>query len=317
MTPSVSVVVSTYDRPVMARELVSSLLAQDVAGLEVVVVDNGSRPETGRMLAEMAATDGGTALRVERIDDNRGPARARNLGWQVARGDHVLFTDDDCRVGAGWASALSQALAEGHDIVQGATHPDDHDPEPVGPWDRTQRITRWSGLFETCNIGYRRSVLEQVGGFDESFPIPAGEDTDLGLRAVAAGASTAFVADAVAHHVIWRQSYRAHLDDRLRMVHLVRLVKEHPELRALLPMRVFWQRSHGSTLAAVVGVSVAGVVDVRLGAVAAGAWVALKSRRERGTVLTRLQVAGLRAGAGVVEVAAMAASSARERTLLL
>lgn len=67
--------------------------------MEIIVVDNGSEDGTPDLLAGWAERDPRVrAVREERL----GRSRALNTGLEVARGDVVLFTDDDVLVGAGW-----------------------------------------------------------------------------------------------------------------------------------------------------------------------------------------------------------------------
>ena len=90
-----SVVIPTRDRPERLRALLDSLLLQDASGFEVIVVDNGSGAETAELLASHPL-----AIRALR-GEGRGPAAARNVGWREAKGRLVCFTDDDCRVAPG------------------------------------------------------------------------------------------------------------------------------------------------------------------------------------------------------------------------
>ena len=69
--------------------------------------------------------------------------------------------------------------------------------------------------FETCNVTYPAILLERIGGFDESFSSAAGEDSDLGCRAVAAGGSPAFAPDALVHHAVFSRRPAAALRDAL------------------------------------------------------------------------------------------------------
>ncbi|MGI8506727.1 MAG: glycosyltransferase family 2 protein, partial [Solirubrobacteraceae bacterium] len=105
----VSVVVSTYNRPASLARLLDSLRAQTLASdrFEVVVVDNGSGPDTARTL-EDELRRGGLVLITARHELTRGPAGGRNAGWRLARAPLVAFTDDDCAPAPGW---LACALA--------------------------------------------------------------------------------------------------------------------------------------------------------------------------------------------------------------
>ena len=86
---TVSVVMATYDRATVLPRAIDSALAQLRARDELIIVDDGSRDDTSRVLASY-----GDRLRSVR-QDNRGASAARNRGLDLARGDYVAFLDDD------------------------------------------------------------------------------------------------------------------------------------------------------------------------------------------------------------------------------
>jgi len=108
----------------------------------------------------------------------------------------------------------------------------------------TQRIVPPTPWAQTCNIVYPRELLERVGGFDESFPLAAGEDTDLAIRAAEAGADYMGARDVVTFHAVHAVSLRQLLRARWRWQHLAYLVKRRPAVREHFPMWVFWKRTH-------------------------------------------------------------------------
>jgi histidinol-phosphate phosphatase family protein len=177
-----------------------------------VVIPTAGRPGLRALLAALAAGDGPPPDRVLVIDDRadrpspldlgrpallvrvlageaRGPAAARNRGWQAARAEWVAFLDDDVVPAPGWRAALAADLDGLHAGVagsQGAIRV---------PLPRRRRPTDWernvAGLerarWATADMAYRRDALAAVGGFDERFPRAYREDADLGLRLTAAG----------------------------------------------------------------------------------------------------------------------------------
>jgi glycosyltransferase involved in cell wall biosynthesis len=85
--PLVSVVVATYGRPRFLQEALHSVLTQTVGDFECIVVDDAS--------PEPTAVPDDPRIRLLRHDANRGPGAARNTGLRAARGQHVVFLDDD------------------------------------------------------------------------------------------------------------------------------------------------------------------------------------------------------------------------------
>lgn len=318
-TPRVCVIVSAYNRAHLLAGLVAALQAQTMADFEAVLVDNGSTDETLTELHRL--TTGDPRFRVMRIDDNRGPARARNLAWRSASAPSIAFTDDDCAPDPGWLEALLVA-AETADFVQGRTVWAKYEASARPGWfDRAQRIERWSGRYETCNLLISRDILERHGGFNEQFRIAMGEDTDLGLRATAAGATTAFAQDAVVVHHVWPCGFRDYLHQRRRYSELVELMGVNPAARGLLAGGYVLRGVHllvWGLVPLTVFALVTGVPWLPL--LAVGAWVVLntyRTRRRPFPVWQRIGYSAAHLVAYAYETACFAAASVRYRSLVI
>jgi GT2 family glycosyltransferase len=243
-TPRVSVVVSSYQRPERLAALFDAIRAQtlDRDAYELIVVDNGSGPSTASVLRDELARDE-LPLRTVRHERTLGPAGGRNSGWRLARAELVAFTDDDCAPEPGWLAALAQAADENPAaIVQGRTLPERDDRRLLT---RTVRIERAGPQFETCNIAYPRALLEELGGFDETYGLrPAGEDTDLAWRALDRGHRAVYVVGAVVRHAVMELGVAGALRDANRWGGSAKLFAEHPGARTMLHRRVFWNVWH-------------------------------------------------------------------------
>jgi histidinol-phosphate phosphatase family protein len=174
-----------------------------------VVVPTVGRDSLRLLLEALATAEGPRPGRVLLVDDRRdrsrplpvfpwvevipgraaGPAAARNLGWRQASAEWVAFLDDDVVPGPGWLGDLARDLESlGPEVA--ATKGRVQVPMPSGrrptDWERNVRGLE-TAQWATADMAYRRSVLEEVGGFDERFPRAYREDADLGLRVVRAG----------------------------------------------------------------------------------------------------------------------------------
>ena len=243
--PLISVVVPTRDRPTRLAKLLEALRAQRLDGgsFEVVVVADGASTGTRELLSQELPR-GGPALRVVAHDHSRGPAAARNAGWRAARAPLVAFTDDDCVPTPGWLNAGVAQLSPGT-IVQGVTLPDPAEAAADGLLSRTLRVESLGPQFETCNIFYPLSALEELGGFDERYGMtPGGEDTDLAWRALDAGYTAVLAPEAVVFHAVDHLGVRGMLRVAARWSAPMRSLADHRQARAMLYRGVFWNVWH-------------------------------------------------------------------------
>lgn len=234
---AVSVVVASHERPQRLRRLLDALDAQTWRDFELIVVLDDAGEESAGMLRERGVA-------FERLaPGSAGPGAKRNVGWRRARAPLVAFTDDDCRPAPEWLQGLVEASRDGA-IVQGATRPDPGEAHLLrGPLARTQHVDPPSPFGQTCNIAYPRALLEAIGGFPD-LPDAAGEDTDLYVRAQAAGAPVVAAPEALVWHAVTRPGLGAALAGLGRWQHLAYVVRHHPSIRRQLTLGVFWKSSH-------------------------------------------------------------------------
>jgi GT2 family glycosyltransferase len=200
----------------MAADAIASVFAGSTVPAEIIVVDQGDRPFDP---ADLFVPPGVELRRVR--DPGRGASRARNRGVAEARGQWILFLDDDVRVAPEWCAALLSALraARPDDAVAGRVVAGP--PERPGAFtpsveDRSQPMLQDvpgdRDLLGTLNAGIARATLVRLGGFDERLgpgtAFPAAEDNDLGRRLLRAGGRILFEPTAEVIHRSWRPARR-------------------------------------------------------------------------------------------------------------
>ena len=178
----VSVIIPTYNRACFLEDAVNSVLSQKYRDLELIVVDDGSTDHTQRVLSSYSN------CLTYLFQEHRGVSAARNRGIAHARGDYLAFLDSDDL----W---LPDKLSLQMEFLQ--QHPKARICYTEEIWIRRgvrvnpmKKHRKYSGMiFEHClplcivspsSVVIVRSLLEEVGGFDEQ--MEACEDYDLWLR---------------------------------------------------------------------------------------------------------------------------------------
>ena len=201
--PELSVVIAAFNAGGTLGEQLRELAAQTPQWpWEVIVADNGSTDRTTEVVAELQADF--PWLRLVDASQRRGPAAARNVGVTYARAARIAFCDADDLIADGWVETMHAALVE-HEFVAGS-----FDTRRLAG--RNRFVVSWSPQREALsvkpylpefvtggsgNLGIRRSVFNEAGGFDESAMVA--EDDDLCLRVQLAGHQLVFESSLVLH----------------------------------------------------------------------------------------------------------------------
>jgi len=203
-----SVIVPAYNAEKSLPTLMASLSKQTYQDLEVTIVDDGSTDKT----ASLVEKSGFSLIKTE---GNRGPAHARNVGAAASRGAFLVFTDADCVPRPDWLEEVAAWLGDGRvDALMGRVVLEESNwlgntisalGFPAGGrvgFDKIWKVDAAGNTtsFSTCNCAVRKEVFRTVGGFDESFPYPGGEDSLLARNIVAAGLRIRYCPRAVVHH---------------------------------------------------------------------------------------------------------------------
>ena len=214
---------------------------------EIVVVDNGSDDGTGALLADWEH-------RCEQLvaisEPVQGANRARNTGIAAASGDRILLCDADDVVDQGWIAEMSRKLDE-YALVAGRLEYSHLNSQAARARGRIELLstglhTIWSHPWApSCNLGFRRSVFDALGGFDPDFVQGGGDDIDFCIRANAAGFELGYAPDGVVHY-----RFRAESRPNARQLYWYSRGTEHlfAKQRALgnleaFPSRCRWNQS--------------------------------------------------------------------------
>ena len=191
--PVVTVVIPARDEQLHLMAAIDSVLCQDLAAVECIVVDDGSIDYTLDVAAEAAASD--QRVRVVRHESPLGLAASRNTGLALARAPYVTFLDGDDYLFPGSLTTRTRALQRAAEDVVGVycdwlpVREDNPPKKPDRPPARKPTVSLSSSDGKPPFIAtapmLRTEAIRQLGGFDETFR--SAEDFELWMRALRAG----------------------------------------------------------------------------------------------------------------------------------
>jgi glycosyltransferase involved in cell wall biosynthesis len=239
--PTISVVITTYNRPDALQAVVEACFGQDDENFEIIIADDGSTANTKDCIDSLKTRSPVPLHHVWQPDDGFRAAMARNRGTLMAKGEYIVFIDGDCIPQRDFISQHRKLARRGY-LVSGsrvllspaltsrvlAEHIDLHQ---AGPGDKlayrlkgdinkvAQLLVRWPDIgrhsrrfswrrIKSCNLAVWRSDLEKVNGFDESFTGWGHEDSDLVVRLYNAGVMRKDGAFATEVYHLWHREAR-------------------------------------------------------------------------------------------------------------
>ncbi|MGA9522139.1 MAG: exopolysaccharide biosynthesis glycosyltransferase EpsD [Myxococcaceae bacterium] len=248
----ISVVIATYNRPVLVERLLRQLAAQSLSGrsFEVVVVDDGSSPPVAPRLNALELP-----FRLKVVEQkNAGAAAARNAGAESASGDLLVFVDDDMQVSPDFLQEhLTPHLGGERVVVLGRIKGDPalasmplferwHQRllDRLANEIRTGAAAPQGSLLYSGNFSVRRCDFLDVGGFDTR--LGHAEDTELGMRLEFAGVRFLFSEQASTlhgsdHTSLEKWRLRAGKYGRFDL----RISRKHPRLRDASPWHYLYE----------------------------------------------------------------------------
>jgi GT2 family glycosyltransferase/peptidoglycan/xylan/chitin deacetylase (PgdA/CDA1 family) len=252
--PFVSVVIPSYNRRDSLLSVIAALSAQIYPSerYEIIVVLDGSDDGSQAALAEAEAIGQVRVL----WQPNQGAGRARNRGAEAARGDLVVFLDDDVvpRDGLLAAHVAAHAQSPGGAVLGQMLLAVQGPRSVIVRWEEEWYARHFAELaradyafecwdFFAGNVSLARQDFLDLGGFDASFTNYGCEDWELGLRLLKSGRPLRFCAEAVAEHRYaldfdgWQ--HHAYWDGRSE----VRFARKFPEIKGALQLAAYYQGS--------------------------------------------------------------------------
>jgi GT2 family glycosyltransferase len=205
-----SVVILTRNRPKQLQKCYIHLLHQTIKSFETIVVDNSTTDETERLSPRLEG------IRYTRCSTELGAQpRLRNIGIEMSKGEIVAFLDDDGFAEPQWLESLAECYqdpkvgAAGGRIIQGDLAPLNVKVGRLrmiggveGNWNFVGPNVLSVDHLQGTNMSFRRSVLQQIGGWDETYcgGYATYEEPDVCIRVRKAGYKILFNPKAAVVH---------------------------------------------------------------------------------------------------------------------
>lgn len=178
--PLVSVVIPTYNRPVFLQRCVNSVLSQSYPNIEIIVVDDNdpdtdARKETEKIMDAFICNHN---VFYMKHDKNRNGSAARNTGWKASKGKYITFLDDDDEVAKNKIEKQVDCLESldeswgmcytGYKLIK------EHGDNQKSCEKRygncyIDALMRTMFMGSGSNLLLRKNVVDEIGGYDESF----------------------------------------------------------------------------------------------------------------------------------------------------
>ncbi len=189
----ISVVIPTYNRQPFLQKCLESLLNQSYPSskYEIIIVDDCSKDMTHNCVKLFMERPNAPRIVYLSRQNNKGPAAARNLGVNNAKGGIIAFIDDDCIASLDWLECIVAVFSEKPDISVCGTpcySTEDIHSADLKPAEEKYLQFEYAPLsiISTNNCALYKNVFDKIGGFDELFNY-GGEDPDLVYRLLKSG----------------------------------------------------------------------------------------------------------------------------------
>jgi glycosyltransferase involved in cell wall biosynthesis len=212
LTPPISVLLCTRNRPDQLAAAVASILRQSFRNFELIVVDQSA--------------DGASKARLDALSDPRmryirtetiGLARARNVAIRASRAEILVFTDDDCVCDENWLAAIFEEYRRDRSLMgvygrvlplgpprEGMTCVCLNESRERRVYDRPVPHMRLGG---GCNCSFRKDLFRRIGLYIESLGagtwMRSGEDAELLQRALRRRARILYTPEPLVYHGKW------------------------------------------------------------------------------------------------------------------
>ena len=226
---SASIIIPAFNAAKTIAHVLEAVLRQDCEQkLEVIAVDDGSTDKTGEIIKSFP--------RVKYLyQKNKGPAEARNRGFEESTGEIVFFIDSDCVAQTDWVKKSIEHFDNPKIAVVSGSY-DIANPQFILAqcihdeivFRHQRRMPNYPKSFGSYNFCVRRNVFKDVGGFNASYRWASGEDNDLSYKILKKGFKIYFEKDSKVRHFHTTRLTKYLLEQFRHGLWRVKIYLDHP-----------------------------------------------------------------------------------------
>lgn len=226
-----AITLGAYNEENNIGKFLDAALRQTYMPSEIIIVDDGSTDKTAEIVKKYAASH---PIIKYIYQKNSGPACARNNAWKNSNADVCVFTDGDCVPKENWIEELIKPLEDDSVAAAGGGYETINKDKILARFIgyeidyRYRNIGKEITAHGTYNLAVKKNVLKEVGGFDEKYKRPSGEDWDLTYR-ISQKYKIIFVRSAIVGHNHPEKFWPYMKNQYFRGLDRIRVYKDHPK----------------------------------------------------------------------------------------
>ena len=228
----VAITTAVHNEQKHISSLLEKILCQSHIPDEIIIVDDGSVDDTAKIIKDYSSKY--PVIRYL-YQNRKGPAAARNLAWKNSDSDICIFTDGDCEPEKDWIKEITAPFGNKDVGAAAGGYRTINEESILARFIGHEIAWKYKDIkgeikaHGTYNLAVKKSVLEEIGGLDEGYPFPSGEDWDMTYK-ISKRYKIIFVPSAIVGHYHPDKFWPYFKNQIRRGFDRVKLYRDHPDM---------------------------------------------------------------------------------------